>query len=341
MNADGFKFVDGSGVSITGYEGSATDVIVPATINGHKVTRIEAEAFKDNTTMKSVKLPDTLTNIERQAFWGCTGLTAIELPASLKKIGTRAFADTKITSIYIPSSVTTSNLSLAGANSLDSVEFAPGTKTIPEGACQEVTATRVTIPATVKSVGDYAFQGAQYLTDVYFNGTKTQREAITFETGNSPLLKAEWHYAAAPAADITIYRLYNRHTGEHFYTTSKEEAATDVKFGWTDETAGAQASGGVWKAATYENGIPVYRLYNAGVGVHHYTTSVTERDTLVGRGWKYEDVAFYGDKAQGVPVYRQYNPNNKQHNYTPSTTERDYLVKIGWKDEGICWYGVK
>ena len=141
----------------------------------------------------------------------------------------------------------------------------------------------------------------------------------------------------AYAADIEqMHRLYNRWTGEHFYTASAYERDELTKVGWRDEGVG-------WVAPT--SGDPVYRLYNPYVtgGDHHYTTSADERDACVAAGWRYEGVGWYSADKDGVPLYRQYNPfaTTGTHNYTASTVERNHLISVGWEDEGIAWYGVE
>ncbi|RSX52117.1 glycosyl hydrolase family 25 [Bifidobacterium goeldii] len=89
--------------------------------------------------------------------------------------------------------------------------------------------------------------------------------------------------------------------------------------------------------------IDVYRLYNPNAGVHHYTTSIAERDMLIHAGWNNENTAFKAAKTDATdtnlqPVYREYNPNNGQHNWTLSKGEHDHLVSLGWRNEGIAWY---
>ncbi len=138
-------------------------------------------------------------------------------------------------------------------------------------------------------------------------------------------------------ASVEMNRLYNKWTGEHFYTASTEEKENLVKVGWTDEGVG-------WTAPT-KSATPVYRLYNKYVegGDHHYTLDKDERDACVKAGWTDEGIGWYSDDDQGVVVYRQYNPyaQTGTHNYTTSKSENDNLVKEGWRAEGTAWYGVK
>ncbi|MBD5423757.1 MAG: hypothetical protein HDR44_01345 [Allobaculum sp.] len=133
-----------------------------------------------------------------------------------------------------------------------------------------------------------------------------------------------------------MYRLYNKSSGEHFYTASQEERDQLVEEGWKDEGIG-------WYAPIH-SGLDVYRLYNPE-GDHHYTTDTAERDALVKAGWKDEGIgwkSFDGDEVNASAVYRQYNPNDyiRNHNYTVSQTEANHLTGGGWLDEKIGWYGL-
>lgn len=132
----------------------------------------------------------------------------------------------------------------------------------------------------------------------------------------------------------SMHRLYNLHSGEHFYTASEEERDNLVSKGWIYEGVG-------WYAPT-TSATPVYRLYNSHAGEHHYTVDPLESKALIKAGWIYEGVAWYADDAASVPVYRQYNPNawSCNHNFTVSADENAWLVAQGWLAEGIAWYGV-
>ena len=135
-------------------------------------------------------------------------------------------------------------------------------------------------------------------------------------------------------AGVTMYRLYNPNSGEHFYTKDATEQSNLVKAGWSDEGIG-------WIAPEKSN-TPVYRLYNENAGDHHYTLDAKERDNLISVGWKDEGTGWYSDDDKTVPLYREYNPNavTGTHNYTTDKAEHDGLVKAGWKDEGIGWYAI-
>jgi hypothetical protein len=140
----------------------------------------------------------------------------------------------------------------------------------------------------------------------------------------------------ANITDVEMHRLYNKRTGEHFYTANAGEKDALVKLGWQYEGIG-------WIAPSFSTS-PVYRLYNANSGDHHYTMKIREKNALVKLGWMYEGVGWYSDEKHTVPLYREYNPNaySCNHNYTTNKKEHDALVKnLGWKDEGIGFYSCK
>lgn len=62
-----------SGVTITGYIGSATMLEIPASINGKPVTTIAKDAF-DYSSLTSVTVPDSITAIATDAFIQCLNL---------------------------------------------------------------------------------------------------------------------------------------------------------------------------------------------------------------------------------------------------------------------------
>ncbi|MDR0920018.1 MAG: leucine-rich repeat protein, partial [Oscillospiraceae bacterium] len=63
INEDGF-------VSVTKYSGQAEDLTIPEEIEGITVNNIRSRALEENTTLKNLYLPSTLTSIDDYAFWG-------------------------------------------------------------------------------------------------------------------------------------------------------------------------------------------------------------------------------------------------------------------------------
>ena len=95
------------GIEIIKYTGDEEDVVIPESIDGKKVVMIW-EAFENNTTIKSVTLPNGLRTIGSYSFFGCKNLEFVSIPDTVTAINSRAFADCEnLKSVYIPQSVET------------------------------------------------------------------------------------------------------------------------------------------------------------------------------------------------------------------------------------------
>jgi hypothetical protein len=91
-------------VVITGYRGSAKDIVIPPAVNGIPVAAIGRAAFR-NLALSSVTIPESVKFIGDLAF-ADNELTEIVLNDGLAIIGIGAFANNKLTSVVIPNSVT-------------------------------------------------------------------------------------------------------------------------------------------------------------------------------------------------------------------------------------------
>ena len=90
----------GSGVMLTEYLGSKTDVYVPATIevngNAYSVLKLADGVFENNNAINSVTFGEGILEIGDRAFYNCDALVCVLLPESLTTIGDEAFADCDI-----------------------------------------------------------------------------------------------------------------------------------------------------------------------------------------------------------------------------------------------------
>lgn len=187
-------------------------------------------------------------------------------------------------------------------------------------------------PSEQKAVYDFLLQAY----DFYQALPQEQRKAVVNQKLEELL---EWFTKQVnPLTDTeAVFRLYNKVSGEHFYTASLEEKRTLLKNdSWQDESI-------AWLAPITSN-TPVYRLIHPKTLERLYTSDKNEYDILAKRGWKAEGIAFYS--AQGfetnVPLYRLSNPNVTigAHHYTTDEKERSTLIQCGWIDEGIAWFGL-
>ena len=94
-------------VTITGYNGTSSEIEIPDTINGYCVTSIGDDAFYGCSSITSIEIPSSVTSIGNYTFYNCSSLTSIEIPSSVTSIGSYAFSYCdSLTSIEIPSGVT-------------------------------------------------------------------------------------------------------------------------------------------------------------------------------------------------------------------------------------------
>lgn len=140
FSCDGFGgyILDNDSLEIISYSGSDSNVIIPATLDGHAVKIIGALSFKNNKKIKTVKIMDGVEEIGESAFNSCENLTSVDIPDSIKNIGISAFGNcTSLKSITIPN----------------------GVKNIGIAACEGCTElTSITIPESVTEIGNAAFR---------------------------------------------------------------------------------------------------------------------------------------------------------------------------------------
>ncbi len=160
---------DGTGYTITGYNGSATYLIIPDTYSGKPVTEIAKNAFydKDKTfNFIYAYIPDTVKTIGDYAFRDCTKLKEIYLSPSLEKLDGRVFLGCSLLEeIVIPDKVT----------EIPSRCF--------EG-CESLTS--VTLGSAVTSIGSGAFKNCVKLEKIFI--PKSLTEIVAARAANSPFV---------------------------------------------------------------------------------------------------------------------------------------------------------
>lgn len=141
-------------VASVSYVGAAKDVVVPNFVNNtipvenfngsynEKITSLtlspnvkSVDGLSDIKTLASVNLAN-VEKIESEAFSGCSALNNVVIPASVKTIGSSAFS---------------------GCSALSSVAFNEGVKKIGRYAFYNTALKAAVLPASVVSIGNYAF----------------------------------------------------------------------------------------------------------------------------------------------------------------------------------------
>lgn len=154
--------------TITGYNGTASNITIPSTIYGNKVCKVGYESFKDNNNIRYVTIPNYVKAIDSAAFKGCHSLNSVTFPSGLKTIGYGAFSNTNLKNVTIPNSVTEiDDYAFSGCENLSSMTLSNKLESIGYATfryCKSLTS--ITLPNSLKYLDWYLFSGCTSLKTV-------------------------------------------------------------------------------------------------------------------------------------------------------------------------------
>lgn len=145
----------------------------------------------------NVSITEGVTSIGMNAFLNCGKMGSITIPSSVTSIGDFAFTSCySMNNITIPDHVTyIGNYAFSSCGSLTRVSIPEGVQTISRATfywCPNLKS--ITIPSTVTYIYENAFADCDSLSDVYYNGTVNEWNAITKGDNNETLNNAEFHF---------------------------------------------------------------------------------------------------------------------------------------------------
>ena len=143
---------------LTGYYGSKVDLIIPQTIRGKTVKGVASNAFKDNSVIRSVTLPETATNIGSNAFSGCTQLVSIK-GEGVESIETSAFENSSVIEVDFENLSSIERKAFSNCRNLKKISF-ERVETIKSYAFQNAFSITELISDTLTDVGIYAFSSS-------------------------------------------------------------------------------------------------------------------------------------------------------------------------------------
>ncbi|MEG1948728.1 MAG: leucine-rich repeat domain-containing protein, partial [Clostridia bacterium] len=179
------------------------------------VDSIGSGAFKNNGELLEVIFPQSLLKIEAEAFRACYKLTSVIFPTNLTKIGNYAFMGPRLTSLFIPKSVTIFEQNPFLTNNNLQITIEPGSRFVMEKNCLIDTINKelvlginateipnnmgiekinvyalyycktlitVNIPSTVKIIDTYAFQACYKLQSVIIPASVNKMGYLVFDS---------------------------------------------------------------------------------------------------------------------------------------------------------------
>ena len=145
------------------------------------VTNISG-AFVDCIFLEEINIPESVTDMSA-AFRGCTNLVEVNIPKNIKDLGMWTFRDCEsLEYIVIPDSVETIGLwAFGNCKNLHTVYVGEDSQltTLKNGVFDECKALRnIELPSTLKVIGAYVFRDCDSLTDIWYDGTEEDWNAI-------------------------------------------------------------------------------------------------------------------------------------------------------------------
>lgn len=172
--------------SLKEYTGEDLQVIVPSTVDGCTVTRIDDQAFYDYwnpNNMESIILPGTIKEIGGSAFRNCKEIKTIEIPSSVSTIEGGAFMDcTSLEKIVLPDSVISlGNAVFRGCSSLSQVTLPDSMEKLNESLLEGCSSLEnITIPSSVKELSYRVFRNCTALKTITIPDSVTSMGSEVF-----------------------------------------------------------------------------------------------------------------------------------------------------------------
>ena len=182
------------------YKSDITTVVI-----GDGVTSIGDYAFYDCTSLTTVSIPASVTSIGDYAFYNCTRLTTVSIPASVTSVGSDAFDSTPWLEGQPDGVVYVGKVAYQWMGDAAIATITDGTVSISPEAFEGAQITSVSIPASVTSIGDFAFQSCQNLTSVIIPASVTSIGNYAFQS----CTKLEYVYVLPTTPPTIGYNPFN------------------------------------------------------------------------------------------------------------------------------------
>ena len=171
---------------------------------------INTYTFYGCNSLKSIKLPSSVTYIGYKAFDDCTSLTSVDIPSSVTYIGQETFRGcTSLTSVNIPSSVTKiGEYAFRGCNSLKSIYvFAKDVPSTGNGAFDGCNSKNCTVYVPKGTYDAYWLSEFGYFENIVeFDATSIHNTLVTPEAQETARYAVNGQRLTAPIKGINLVK---------------------------------------------------------------------------------------------------------------------------------------
>jgi hypothetical protein len=235
--------INGSGVTITAYDGSGGAVAIPPLITNLPVTGIANNAFNslygNGELITSLSMPNTVTNIGIDGFEDCTRLTSVTFSTHLVTLGLSAFEGcSSLTAITIPNSVTSIvQDAFASCSNLSAVTLGTNVGTVGPNAFEYCSSlTDITLPDSLTNLGFGAFYFCTNLAAINVgaqNPVLSSESGVLFDKNKATLLQYPGGRAGNYTIPGTVTSILNSALWNALRLTTVNIPATVTNFGNT------------------------------------------------------------------------------------------------------------
>ena len=296
----------GAGVKSVGKNAFASCEKLTAVTLPSSVTTIGVYAFSNCKALTGITIPSGVKTIKKSAFYGCTALTSVTLPEGLTTIEEGVFTDCDaLASIELPASLQTIGVSALDAPGLTEIKVQTGNthfeaaegvlynkgKTALLRYPRKKPGTTFTVPASVTTIGEYAFavsgltnvtlpDGLQTIETSAFNDCRALTNVTLPADAQLGTIGENAFYGCEKLASLTIPKSVNT-IGQLAFAYCV--ALKDMTVAWTDAASIPVIQSNVFDGITPPTSVTLH--VPGGTGEAYQGKDVWKELTIVEQPW--------------------------------------------------------
>ena len=300
------KVTIGAGVKSVGKNAFASCEKLTAVTLPSSVTTIGVYAFSNCKALTGITIPSGVKTIKESAFYGCTALTSVTLPEGLTTIEEGVFTDCDaLASIELPASLQTIGVSALDAPGLTEIKVQTGNthfeaaegvlynkgKTALLRYPRKKPGTTFTVPASVTTIGEYAFavsgltnvtlpDGLQTIETSAFNDCRALTNVTLPADAQLGTIGENAFYGCEKLASLTIPKSVNT-IGQLAFAYCV--ALKDMTVAWTDAASIPVIQSNVFDGITPPTSVTLH--VPGGTGEAYQGKDVWKELTIVEQPW--------------------------------------------------------